>query len=86
MKKIVFNKELVNKNMLLIVDNNLLGKNKIIFSKFLKINSKFLNTVCYIYKGCFYRKLKIYKYILGFRFGEFCYTRKPFRYQLKSKK
>lgn len=62
------------------------GKNKIIFSKSDLIIKNFYNINFLIYKGCFYRKLLINKFIMGYKFGEFSYTRKPFRYMLKSKK
>ena len=62
------------------------GKNKIIFSKYDLIIKNFYNINFLIYKGCFYRKLLINKFIIGYKFGEFSYTRKPFRYMLKSKK
>ena len=66
--------------------SNLKGRNKIIFSKYDLIINSFYNIHFLIYKGCFYRKLLINKFIIGYRFGEFSYTRKPFRYMLKSKK
>jgi len=65
---------------------NLKGKNKIIFKKSDFILKNFLNINLLVYKGCFYRKLYVNKFILNYRFGEFSYTRKPFRYMLKSKK
>lgn len=62
------------------------GKNRIIFKKSDFITNAFLNKNVLIYKGCFYRKLYVTKFILNYKFGEFAYTRKPFRYMLKSKK
>lgn len=62
------------------------GKNRIIFKKSDFISRLFLNKNILIYKGCFYRKLFVTKFILNYKFGEFAYTRKPFRYMLKSKK
>jgi len=80
------NKNLFKKLLLLKINNELKGKNKIIFKKSDIIIKTFLNNKFLIYKGCFYRNLFINKFILGFKFGEFAYTRKPFRYMLKSKK
>jgi ribosomal protein S19 len=66
--------------------SKLKGKNRIIFNKSDLIFKTFYNNFFLIYKGCFYRKLLINKFILNYKFGEFTYTRKPFRYMLKSKK
>ena len=74
------------KILILKLDNKLIGKNKIIFKKSDKIVKSFVNTSILVYKGCFYRNMNISKFILNYRFGEFAYTRKPFRYMLKSKK
>ena len=65
---------------------SLKGKHKIIFKKSDYITRNFINTNVLVYKGCFYRKLYITKFICNYKFGEFAYTRKPFRYMLKAKK
>lgn len=74
------------KILILKINNELKGRNKVIFKKSDFIVNSFLNKKLLIYKGCFYRNLFINKFILNYRFGEFAYTRKPFRYMLKSKK
>ena len=79
-------KSTFKKLLILKVENELKGKNRIIFKKSDIIIKNFLNKKLLIYKGCFYRSLIINKFILGYKFGEFAYTRKPFRYMLKSKK
>jgi len=79
--KNTFKKILILKSL-----KDLKGKNKIIFKKSDMITKNFVNMNLLIYKGCFYRKLYINKFILNYKFGEFAYTRKPFRYMLKSKK
>jgi len=79
-------KNTFKKLLLLKIDDELKGKNKIIFKKSDLIIRNFLSKNVLIYKGCFYRKLYITKFILNYKFGEFSYTRKPFRYLLKSKK
>jgi len=66
--------------------NDLKGKHRIVFKKSDLILKNFYNKTFLIYKGCFYRKLLINKFIFNYKFGEFAYTRKPFRYMLKSKK
>lgn len=79
-------KNLFKKILILKINNELKGRNKIIFKKSDRITSNFNNKQLLVYKGCFYRNLIVNKFILGYRFGEFSYTRKPFRYMLKSKK
>lgn len=79
-------KGLFKKLLILKVNNELKGRNKIIFKKSDRIIKNLDNKQILVYKGCFYRNLVINKFILNYRFGEFSYTRKPFRYMLKSKK
>lgn len=79
-------KSTLKRLLILKINNKLSGKNKIIFRKSDIIVKNFLDLNLLIYKGCFYRSLTINKFIINYRFGEFAYTRKPFRYLLKSKK
>lgn len=79
-------KSTFKKLLILKINNSLSGRNKIIFKKSDTIISSFINKNILIYKGCFYRSLIINKFILNYKFGEFAYTRKPFKYTLKSKK
>lgn len=75
------------KRVLLVkLNGKLSGRNRIIFRKSTKIVTPFLTYTFLVFKGCFYRNICISKFLLGFKFGEFSYTRKPFRYMLKSKK
>jgi ribosomal protein S19 len=74
------------KVLILKLDNKLMGKNKIIFTKSDKILNNFIGHNFLIYKGCFYRNISVNKFLTNYRFGEFAYTRKPFRYMLKAKK
>ena len=67
------------------VKRQLKNKNKIIFNKSATIPKCFLNNKFNIYKGCFFRTIYINKFILGFKFGEFSFTRKPFKYTIKAK-
>lgn len=82
----MISKNTFKKILILKINNELVGRNKIIFKKSDLIVKSFLNKSLLIYKGCFYRNLTINKFILNYKFGEFAYTRKPFRYMLKSKK
>lgn len=79
-------KSLYKRLLLLKIYNNLSGKYSIIFKKFDKIVMTLNKQKLYIYKGYSYRPLKITKFVCNYRFGEFVYTRKPFRYMLKQKK
>lgn len=79
-------KNTFKKLLILKLDLELKGRNKIIFQKADIISKGLLNHKLYVYKGYFYRGLNINKFILNYKFGEFAYTRKPFRYMLKAKK
>lgn len=79
-------KNTFKKILILKIDNELKGRHRIIFKKSDRIVKNFLNKRVLVYKGCFYRSLIVNRFILSYRFGEFSYTRKPFRYMLKSKK
>ncbi len=61
------------------------GKNKVIFDKAIVIPKLFLGNKFNVYKGCFFRSILINKYILGYKIGEFSFTRKPFKYTMKAK-
>jgi ribosomal protein S19 len=47
-----------------------------------ELNNQFIK----VYKGNNFRPLKINLYNIGFKFGNFTLTRKPFNYPLKAKK
>lgn len=85
-KSIYFNrytllKSLKKKNLAL------LKKKKIfIFDKSLTILKSFIGSYVLIYKGNLFRKLLVNKYAVGYKFGEFTHTRKPFTYPVKKKK
>lgn len=46
----------------------------------------FLKKIIPIYKGNIFAKILFNKYHLGFKFGEFSVTRKPFNFPLKNTK
>lgn len=83
-----YSKSIFKKALLIKVSkfSELKGKNKIVFLKSDLVIKSFYNKNFLVYKGCFYRKLLVNKFIFNYRFGEFSYTRKPFRFMLKSKK
>jgi ribosomal protein S19 len=79
-------KSTFKKLLILKINGELKGKNRVIFKKSDFILTNFLNIKLLVYKGCFYRNLYVNRFIINYRFGEFAYSRKPFRYMLKAKK
>jgi len=64
----------------------LTGKNKIFFNKAPRIPQPFLGLSLIIYKGYYFRRLRINYFVIGYRLGEFTMPRKPFKYLIKGKK
>lgn len=65
-----------------------LKKNKVknfikIWQRSLIISQNFLNKVVLVYNGKIFKKIHITRLHLGYRFGEFCFTRK---FTVKEKK
>lgn len=84
------NLKFINKNILkllilILLNKTLLGKNKIIYKKNNIIFKKFFKNNVYIYKGNNFRNINVNYYYLGYRFGNFLLTRKPFKYINKNK-
>lgn len=61
-------------------------KKSVIFSKNSTIPVSLKDNIFFIHKGLKFRELKISKYHIGFKFGEFILTRKPHFFKKKSKK
>lgn len=61
-------------------------KNKIIYNRSLNILNCFDNLNFYIYKGNIFKFLKLNKYYTFYKFGEFSFSRKPFKYPFIKKK
>ena len=61
-------------------------KLKKIFWRNSTIPNFFLKNITYIHKGYFFTKVLYSKHYIGFKFGEFALTRKPFSFPLKKKK
>jgi len=81
----VFNKYVVLK-ILNKPDFSNSSKQFYVFSKSLSILTAFINYNVLIYKGNLFRKIVVNKYLVGYKFGEFTHTRKPFNYQIIKKK
>lgn len=64
---------------------NLLKK-IIIFNRNSSIPSSFSGLNVFIHKGNFFKKITLLKYYSSLKFGEFSFTKKPFKYPLISKK
>lgn len=82
-KFLFYSRDVFLKSIILNVKRNLIGKNKIVFTKSSSIPYFFLNRKVNIYKGFFFRKLLVNKFICGYKFGEFSFTRKPFKFLAK---
>ena len=68
---------------------NIVTKKKIklfIFSKVSAIPHIFIKKRFAIYKGNLFRKITINKFIVGYKFGEFTFTKKPCIFVPKKKK
>jgi ribosomal protein S19 len=57
-----------------------------IFNKSLTIVKGFLGFYVMVYKGNLFRRVHVTRYVLGYKFGEFTHTRKPFNYPIVKKK
>jgi len=57
-----------------------------VFNKSTTIAGNFLGQNINIYKGNLFRKIFVSKYLIGYKFGEFTHTRKPFNYPIVKKK
>lgn len=57
-----------------------------VFNKSTTIVGNFLGQNINIYKGNLFRKIFVSKYLIGYKFGEFTHTRKPFNYPIVKKK
>lgn len=79
------NKSLLKKILILLKFQKLDGKEKIIFEKFLKIPNLLNNHSFLIFKGNKFRFLRINRFLFRMRFGNFIFTRKPFKFISKSK-
>jgi ribosomal protein S19 len=55
-------------------------------SRFLPIPINLTGFVLYIHKGNKYKRLRLTHLLVGFKLGEFSFTRKPFKYPIKKKK
>ena len=79
------NKSLLKKILILLKFQKLNGNEKIVFEKFLKIPNLLNSHSFLIYKGNKFRFLKVNKFLFGMRFGNFTFTRKPFKFISKTK-
>lgn len=59
---------------------------RVVDDRFLTVVSALDGTVVYIYKGNKYKRIRLSYLFVGFKMGEFSFTRKPFKYPIKKKK
>lgn len=65
--------------------NKLFGKNQIFFKKNYFFFKKIKNNNLFIFKGNKFRSLNVLYFHFGYRFGNFTFTKKPFKYLIKTK-
>lgn len=79
----------INKAILLQISKYIINLNKkktLIFSKSSIVPQYYFNKSVLIYKGLKFRFIKLSKYHVGYKFGEFIITRKPNIFIKKIKK
>jgi len=75
------------RNLLVVKRRKFFKKNQfLVFNKACTIVQPFMGLVARVYKGNLFRKLQINQYIVGYKYGSFTHTRKPFTYPIKKKK
>lgn len=84
-KKYFLNVFLLKRLFINFKNQKLLGKNQIFFKKNVIIFNKMSKNSIFIYKGNKFRCLFIKYFHTGYRLGNFVFTRKPFKYIIKSK-
>ena len=81
--------KLYNKKMLFLKNDLINLKNDInltISDRSSVIINNLVNHNVYVHKGSSSRKIFLIKTHVGFKFGEFAFTRKPFKFPIKNKK
>ncbi len=84
-KGLYYSKNVLKCAIFIKIKKQIKGKNRVIFNKSSVIPKIFLGYKFNIYKGFFFRNFYVSRFVLGYKFGEFSFTRKPFKYILKSK-
>ena len=62
------------------------GFKRVTDDRFLPVVSAVVGVVVYIHKGNKYKRIRFSILLIGYKFGEFSFTRKPFKYPIKKKK
>lgn len=57
-----------------------------IYDRASAISKRLVGTKVRIHNGKRFKRLSVNKYMIGYKFGEFAFTRKPFHFPLKKKK
>lgn len=58
----------------------------IVYDKSLTLTKHVVGKIIYIYKGTLLRRLFVSTNAIGFKIGEFAFTRKPFHFTLRVRK
>lgn len=80
-----FSKNLWRKIFKFIKYRNLKYKKTLLYDRRSSIPACFTGFSFNIHKGFNFRKLMVNKYNVGYKFGEFSFSRKPFHFPLKKK-
>lgn len=85
-KPVSFQKDLWR--FLYFLKSNVKKKKKLkrLFNRASPVPSCLVNNTVGVYKGNIFKKLFITKFLVGYKLGEFSFTRKPFTYPIKIKK
>jgi len=67
------------------LNKKLFLKNRIFFNKSTILFNFMKDCKVFVYKGLNFRKLHIINFIIAFKLGNFCFTRKLFTYRSKKK-
>ena len=81
-----FNKFLWSEIFYLFSNNNFKHFKKLSYFRNSQIPRCFLGKKVYLHKGKIFNKIFINNYVVGLKFGEFSYTRKPFFFPKKDQK
>lgn len=84
-KKYFLNIFLLKRLFINFKNQKLLGKNQIFFKKNITIYNKMEKNNLFIYKGNKFRFLLVNYFHIGYKLGNFSFTRKPFKYIIKTK-
>ena len=81
--KLCFFSKSIWRKIVLLKKKDFLRRKKVVFDRSSVIPDCFSFFFLRIHKGKRYRREFVHRYYVGFKFGEFSFTRKPFHFPLK---